>query len=103
MVPGSPAYSILKLVTNLNNNEQETSEVQFEEYALKLNASDCACRSKQTHNKDEILPAPPQELHLLVKELGPMLNRKIFNLRLCLLNPCYVVAQWSHHSLIQKT
>ena len=35
-----------KLVTKLNNNEQETSEVQFEEYALKLNASDFACRSK---------------------------------------------------------
>ena len=33
-------------VTNLNNSEQETSEVQFEEYALKLNASDFACRSK---------------------------------------------------------
>ena len=40
-----------KLVTNLNNkdqddNEQETSEMQFEEYALKLNASDFASRSK---------------------------------------------------------
>ena len=35
-----------KLVTNLNNNEQETSEVQFEEYALRLNASDFACRTK---------------------------------------------------------
>ena len=34
-----------KLVTNLNISEQETSEVQFEEYALKLNASDFACRS----------------------------------------------------------
>ena len=33
-------------VTNLNNNEQEISEVQLEEYALKLNASDFACRSK---------------------------------------------------------
>ena len=32
--------------TNLNNNEHEISEVQFEEYALKLNASDFACRSK---------------------------------------------------------
>ena len=31
---------------NLNNNEQETSEVQFEEYALRLNASDFASRSK---------------------------------------------------------
>ena len=28
------------------NNEQETSEVQFKEYALKLDASDFACRSK---------------------------------------------------------
>ena len=35
-----------KLLTNLNNSEQETSEVQFEEYALKLIASDFACRSK---------------------------------------------------------
>ena len=35
-----------KLVTNLNNNEQETSDVQFEEYALKLNAGDFASRSK---------------------------------------------------------
>ena len=31
---------------NLNNNEQEISEVQLEEYALKLNAKDFACRSK---------------------------------------------------------
>ena len=31
---------------NLNNNEQEIPEVQFEEYALKLNASDFACRSR---------------------------------------------------------
>ena len=31
------SYSWLnKLVTNLNNNEQETSEMQFEEYALKI-------------------------------------------------------------------
>ena len=34
-----------ELVTNLNNSEQETSEVQFEEYALRLIASDFACRS----------------------------------------------------------
>ena len=42
----SISHGLNKLVTNLNNNEQETSEVQFEEYALKLNASDFACRSK---------------------------------------------------------
>ena len=35
-----------KLVTNLNNNEQEIPEVQLEEYALKLDAKDFACRSK---------------------------------------------------------
>ena len=45
------SHGLNKLVTNLNNkeqddNEQDTSEMQFEEYALKLNASDFASRSK---------------------------------------------------------
>ena len=45
------SHGLNKLVTNLNNkdqddNEQETSEVQFEEYALRLNSSDFASRSK---------------------------------------------------------
>ena len=35
-----------KFVTNLNNNEQEISKVQLEEYALKLDAKDFACRAK---------------------------------------------------------
>ena len=40
-----------KWVTNMNNkdqddNEQDTSEMQFEEYASKLNAGDFASRSK---------------------------------------------------------
>ena len=35
-----------KFVLNLNNNEQEIPEVQLEEYALKLDANDFACRSK---------------------------------------------------------
>ena len=44
------SHGLNKLVTELNNkeddnNEQETSEVQFEESALKLNAKDFACRS----------------------------------------------------------
>ena len=42
----SISHGLNKLVTNLDNNEQETSEVQFEEYAPRLNASDFACRSK---------------------------------------------------------
>ena len=37
------SHGLNKLVTNLNNNEQE---MQFEEYALKLNAGDFASRSK---------------------------------------------------------
>ena len=40
------SHGLNKLVTNLNNNEQETSEVQFEEYALRLNAGGFASRSK---------------------------------------------------------
>ena len=35
-----------KFVTNLNNNEQEISEVQLEEYALKLKASDFCMPNK---------------------------------------------------------
>ena len=40
------SHGMNKLVTNLNNNEQETSEMQFKEYALKWNAGDFASRSK---------------------------------------------------------
>ena len=40
------SHGLNKLVTDLINNKQETSEVQFEEYALRLNASDFASRSK---------------------------------------------------------
>ena len=34
------SHGFNKLVTNLNNNEQETSEMQFEGYVLRLNAGD---------------------------------------------------------------
>ena len=45
------SHGLNKVVTNMNSkdqddNEQETSEMQFEEYALKLNAGDFASRSK---------------------------------------------------------
>ena len=57
----SDSHGSNKLVTNLNNSEQETSEVQFKKYALKLDASDFVCRSKaKANHKDEILPAHPQ-------------------------------------------
>ena len=35
-----------EMFTDLNNNEQETSEMHFKEYALRLNAGDFASRSK---------------------------------------------------------
>ena len=42
------SHGLNKLVINLNqdDNNQETSEMQFEDYALRLNASDFASRSK---------------------------------------------------------
>ena len=40
------SHGLNKLVTNLNNNEQETSEVQFEDYALKTNVLAFASRLK---------------------------------------------------------
>ena len=66
-----------KLVTNLNNSEQETSEVQFEEYALKLIASDFACRSKAKAKPQRREPADSSTRTIvLVEELGPMLNQE---------------------------
>ena len=40
------SHGLNKLVTNLNNNEQETSEMQFEDFALKTNVLAFASRSK---------------------------------------------------------
>ena len=40
------SHGLNNLVTNSNIIKQETSEMQFEEYALRLNASDFASRSK---------------------------------------------------------
>ena len=48
-----------KLITNLNNSEQETSEVQFKEEALKLDAKDFACRSKAKAKPQRREPACP--------------------------------------------
>ena len=39
-------HGSIKFVMNLNNNETEIPEDRLEEYALKLNAKDFACRSK---------------------------------------------------------
>ena len=61
---------------NLNNNEQEIPEVQLEEYALKLDAKDFACRSKAKAKPQRREPAgSSQEQFLLERELGLMLNQ----------------------------
>ena len=46
-----------KFVMNFNNNETEIPEDQLEEYALKLNAKDFACRSKAKANPQRREPA----------------------------------------------
>ena len=60
-----------------DSNEEETSEMQFEEFALRLNASDFASRSKAKAKPRRREPAGlPQEQFLLGRELGPMSNQE---------------------------
>ena len=76
------SHGLKKMVTNLNNkdqddNEQKTSEMRFEDYALELNASDFASRSKakaKPQRRDSANSS--HELYLLVRELGLMLNQE---------------------------
>ena len=71
------SHGLNKLVTNVNNSEQETSEVQFEEYALKLNASDFACRSKAKAKPKRREPAGSStRTKSIGKEFGLMLNEE---------------------------
>ena len=64
-----------KVVTNLNN-EQETSEVQFKVYALKLNAKNCACRSKAKAKPQRREPACPSPRTI-------PFGKRTWTLRLC--------------------
>ena len=73
-----------KLVTDLstnkenNNNEQETSDMQFDNFELKSNARAFASRSKAKANSQRrLLPAHPQELYPSGKKSGLMLSQKI--------------------------
>ena len=72
------SHGLNKLVTNLNNNEQETSEMQFEDYALKTNVLAFASRSKdKAKPQRHFLPAHQQKLYPLGKELGLILSQKL--------------------------
>ena len=71
------SHGLNKLVADLIDNEQETSEMQIDNIALKSNACAFASRSKTTRNHtDVLLPAHPQQRYLLVKELGLILHHK---------------------------
>ena len=64
-----------KFVGNLNNNEQEIPEVQLEEYTLKLDAKNFACRSKgkaKPQRRDSV--SFSTRTIPIGKEIGPMLN-----------------------------
>ena len=90
------SHGLNKLVTNLNNNE-ETSDMQFDENALRLNASDFACRSKakaKPQKTKTYLPALPQEPYLFGKNLDRCWNRRIFNLRLSSVEEIFQSSSW---------
>ena len=70
-----------KLVT-IFDNEQETSEVQVEEYAFKLDAKDFACRTKAKAKPQRREPAGSSRRTILGNRTGPMLHQEIFALRL---------------------
>ena len=67
------SHGLNKLVTNLNKNEQETSEMKFEECALRLNAGDFASRSKAKATRFCRLI---HKNYTYGKQLGPMLNQE---------------------------
>ena len=77
------SHGLNKLVTDLSNkedddNEQETSEMQFEDCALKTNVLAFASRSKAKAKPQRRISASSSTKTIpLDKELGPILNHKI--------------------------
>ena len=83
------SHGLNKLVTHLSNNkendndEQGTSEMQFENFALKTNALAFASRSKaKAKPKDVLLPANPEELTHRGKKVDWCWARRLFSSRL---------------------
>ena len=82
------SHGLNKLVTDLidkedDDNKQETSEMKFEEFALKTNVLAFESRSKaKARHEDVLLPAHLQELYLSVKDLGLILSLKLIRLSL---------------------
>ena len=60
-----------------DENEQETSEMQFEGFALKTNASDFASRSKaKAKPRRRTSACSSSRMYLSVKDLGLILSHK---------------------------
>ena len=72
------SHGLNKFVTDLNNNEQETSEMQFEEYALQLDARDFVGRSKAKAKpqKRDFASSSTRTIPMMERELGLMLNQE---------------------------
>ena len=62
------SHGLNKLVTNLNDNEQETSEMQFEDNALKSNARAFASRSKAKTKPQRRISASPSTKTMPITE-----------------------------------
>ena len=62
------SHGLKKFVTDLNDNEQETSEMQFEDYALKSNARACASRPKAEAKPQRRTLASPSKRTLPIGE-----------------------------------
>ena len=77
------SHGLNKLVADLSNkehddNEQEISEMQFEDCALKSNVLAFASRSKtKAKSQRRILASSSTKMYPLGKELGSTLNHKI--------------------------
>ena len=81
------SHGLNKLVTDLidkeyDHNEQETSEMQFEDFALKTNVLAFASRSKAKAKPRRRTSAHLQELYPSVKDLGLILSQKLIRLSL---------------------
>ena len=76
------SHGLNKLVTDSNNmedddNEQETSEMQFEDFALKTNVLAFADQRPKQNHEDVQQPAHLQELYPSVKEFELILSQEI--------------------------
>ena len=62
------SHGLNKVVTNSSNNEQETSEVQFEDYALKSNVLAFSSRSKAKAKPQKLDSASSSTKTFLIRE-----------------------------------